>query len=459
MDFYGRKEEQKAINYLLNQNNFQSGILYGRRRLGKTELLKHCFENSNKVNIIYQCNQESEKSNIDDLTFLICEKLGVKNISFNSFIDCIDYLFDYSINNEFLFAIDEYPYIRKLVDGLDSKIQRLIDKYQSKTSIKFFLLGSSISIMEAIQSEKNPLYRRFNLSILLKEMDYYDSQLFYPNFSNEDKVRLYAAFGGVPFYNKQINPNLSVKENIILLLSGQFSHLLDEITVNIKEELTKIGNAYGVFSAIADGAFHYSDILAKTHINTSSSLYDTLEVLTKMDLVENISPINDKNNKKKSGYVLTDNATFFYYHFIYHRLSSQKILSDEAFYDTFIKDDFENNIVPAIFEKIAKQYLIRQNKKGIFNPLLLDIGTYWYDNPIEKKNGQFDVVANTEKGYIIYEVKFTNAPIDNRIIKEEIDQISKTNLNVYKYGFVSKSGFKVKSNNDYILIDLDEIFK
>ena len=458
MDFYGRIEEQKAINYLLNQAGFQSGILYGRRRLGKTELLKHCFENSNKTNIIYQCNQESEKSNIDDLIVIICEKLGVRNINFDSFVDCLDYLFEYAFNNDLLFAIDEYPYIRKLIDGLDSKIQRLIDKYQNKTNLKFFLLGSSISIMEAIQSEKNPLYRRFNLSLLLEEMDYYDSQMFYPNFSKEDKVRLYAAFGGVPFYNKQINPNLSVKENIILLLSGQFSHLLDEMTVNIKEELTKIGNAYSVFSAISDGAFHYSDILAKTHINTSSSLYDTLEVLTKMDLVENISPINDKNNKRKSGYVLTDNATFFYYHFIYHRLSSLKVLSDEAFYDIFIKDDFENNIVPLMFEKIAKQYLTRQNKKGLFDPVLLDIGTYWYDNPIEKKNGQFDVVASTEKGYIIYEVKYTNSPIDNRIIKEEIEQISNTNINVYKYGFISKSGFSIK-NNDYILINLDEIYR
>ena len=71
MNFYGRVEEQKAINYLIKQNGFSSGIIYGRRRLGKTELLKHCFMNSNIKFMIYQCNQENEKSNINDLINLI----------------------------------------------------------------------------------------------------------------------------------------------------------------------------------------------------------------------------------------------------------------------------------------------------------------------------------------------------------------------------------------------------
>ena len=118
--------------------------------------------------------------------------------------------------------------------------------------------------MESISSESNPLYRRFNVSILLKEIDYYDSAKFYKDFSNEDKVKLYAYFGGVPFYNKQIDYKLTVKENIINLLSVQFSCLLSEITSNIKEEITKINNAYTVFSTIARRAFHYSDILSKS---------------------------------------------------------------------------------------------------------------------------------------------------------------------------------------------------
>lgn len=458
MNFYGREEEQKRINYLLSKKNFSSGIIYGRRRLGKTELLKHCFEKSNKKFILYQCNQENERSNINDLIKLIKETLNISNLFFETFIDAIEYLFKYAIDNELCFAIDEYPYIRKMVASIDSKIQRIIDNYQNTSRIKFFLLGSSISTMEDILSENNPLYQRFNLSILLKEMDYYDSKKFYESFSNEDKVKLYAAFGGVPFYNKQIDSNLSVEENIINLLSGQFSHLLSEITSNIKEELTKINNAYSVFSSIACGTFHYSDILNKSGINTSSSLYDILEVLEKMDLINYVCPINDKNNKKKSGYVITDSAIYFYYRYIYHNLSVKSIMSDSDFYNKYINNDFLNFVVPKTFEKIAKEYLIRKNKMGHINPILEDIGTFWYDDPIEKKNGQFDLVTKSSEGFIIYEVRFTNSKIDDHVMNEEISQIKKANLNPFNYGFISKTGFDIKKENNFILISLDDIY-
>ena len=186
--------------------------------------------------------------------------------------------------------------------------------------------------------------------------------------------------------------------------------MLSEITSNIKEEITKINNAYTVFSTIARRAFHYSDILSKSWISTTSTLYDTLEVLEKMDLITYVCPINDKTNKRKSGYVLTDNAVYFYYRYIYHNLSIKNILSNEMFYDKYINEDFMNVVVPKVFERISMQYLIRKNKLGFINPIIEDIGTYWYDNPKERKNGQFDLVTKSKDGYIVFEVNYCNSP-------------------------------------------------
>ena len=458
MKFIGRKKEISEINYLLSSNGFKSGIIYGRRRLGKTELIKFCISNANIDYIYYQCNQENEESNIYDLHSILKDKFDCNNISFNSFVDLLEYVFKQSLDRKLILVLDEYPYIRKLINGLDSKIQRLIDKYENISNLKFFLLGSSISTMEDIQSDKNPLYRRFNLTILLKEMNYLESKEFYPSFSNEDKVRLYAAFGGVPFYNKQIDPNLSVKQNIIKLLSGSFAYINEDITTYLKEELSKLNNAYQVFSSIAMGAYHYSDILSKTNFNTSSTLYDTLDVLLKMDLIEYISPINEKNNKKKSGYIISDSSVYFYYKYIYHNLSAKQILDESTFFDLYIAKEFEEKRVPKIFEKIVKEYLIIKNKKCENKYLFTDIGTYWYDDPISKTNGEFDVVCKSDLGYIFYEVKFRNQKINDELISEEINQVNKTNLNAIDYGFVSKSGFDLKNNYVYDLICLSDIY-
>ena len=203
---------QKAIERIINQKGYRGSVIYGRRRLGKTELLKHCLLNRSIPCIFYQCVQENEKENVARLTRQAEKVLGLSHLSFDGFTDVVEFIFEQSINKEIYLVIDEYPYIRKMISGLDSKLQNIIDDYNASTNVKLFLCGSSISTMEDILSEINPLYRRFQLKILLKEMDYYDSARFYPEFSNEDKVRLYAAFGGVPYYNCQIDNSKSVRE-------------------------------------------------------------------------------------------------------------------------------------------------------------------------------------------------------------------------------------------------------
>ena len=108
---------------------------------------------------------------------------------------------------------------------------------------------------------------------------------------------------------------------------------------------------------------------------------------------------------------------------------------------------------------MCKEYRIGKNRELPLKPPLEDIGTYWYHNPIEKRNGQFDVFGKTKDGYVFYECKYTNTPITDKIIEKEISQAKETTLHPAKYGFFSKRGFKIRKKKDYILIDLKDLFK
>ena len=240
MNFIAREEETLAIQNLLKKKGYQGGIVYGRRRTGKTELIKHCLENEDVPFIIFQCKESNDRDNTKSLTELIRKTIGQATVSFDNFVDAVEALFEYAADRPFCLVLDEYPYLRTFIEGCDSKFQEIIDKYAMKTQMKFFLLGSSISIMEGILEHDNPLYMRFHLSILLKQMDYYDSSKFYPSFSNEDKIKLYSVFGGIPFYNAQIDETISVKENIIRILSGRFTGLKEYIETHLAEELRNI---------------------------------------------------------------------------------------------------------------------------------------------------------------------------------------------------------------------------
>ena len=98
----------------------------------------------------------------------------------------------------------------------------------------------SLDTMKALLERQNPLYGRIDLTLNLKPMDYYDSALFYPEFSEEDKVRLFSVFGGIPYYNRLIDAKKSVRENIIELIASSGARLENEVAMYLNSEISKI---------------------------------------------------------------------------------------------------------------------------------------------------------------------------------------------------------------------------
>ena len=134
------------------------------------------------------------------------------------------------------------------------------------------------------------------------------------------------------------------------------------------------------------------------------------------------------------------------------------IMDPDAFYDKYIAEDFETKYVPKSFERICKQYLIRRNKKGLMDEIFEKIGKYYYDDPVEKKNGEFDIVTLDDKGYIFYEAKFRKEPISEGMVQNEICQVKQTGLKCYRYGFFSRAGFACEAGEDRVLIELWELY-
>ena len=458
MKFIGRIEELKKLSKIINSENFTAALIFGRRRVGKSELVKYSLKENKELKIYYECKEVSEKSNVQGLSDILSEELNLPQLKFEDIESILKYVFKLSITKKMILVLDEYSYLKKTINGIDSILQSLIDKYKDNSKLTLIILGSYVDIMKSLLLHSNPLYGRIDLTIELKPMDYYDSSLFYPNFSSEDKIKIYSVFGGIPYYNRLIDDSKSVKENIIELIASNGARLENEVSMYLNSEISKIVNANEVFEALSKGYCKYSDILSQSHVSSGPTLIDVLDKLIRMGVVVKISPINDSNNKKKFGYYISDNLSLFYYRYIFKYLSQMKIMNADSFYYKYIEQDFEQQYVPHVFETICMQYLIRKNKKGEINPIFEKIGKYYYDNPKEHTNGEFDVVTQDEKGYVFYEAKFRKNPINSSIIENEIKQVKSTGLNCYKYVFISKSDFQFENNENVDFIDLDNLY-
>lgn len=460
--FFGRKENIKAISKFFNSDKDNAALIYGRRRVGKTELIKHCLKGTKTTSIYYECKETSEINNVISLSEIIAETFDLPPLAFDTFEASLAFLYKQARDKDLILVIDEYPYIRKVVEGLDSIIQSLIDNNKSTSKLKLILCGSYVETMKSLLSEENPLFGRFDLVMNLKAMDYYDSSLFYKNFSDEDKVRLYSVFGGIPYYNRRIDSSKTVRQNIIDLIASPGSRFENEVQMHLKSEISKMQNAYEVFETLAKGFVRFKDILSQSQVSSSPTLVDVLDKLISMDVVVKESPINDEKNKKKAGYYISDQLTLFYFKYIYRNLSRLAVMDSEVFYDKFIEADFEEHYVPLSFEQICRQFLVRKNRSGELPDLFEKIGKYWYDDPVNHKNGEFDVVTENDGSYIFYEAKFRNEKLDKNLIWNEIQQINSTGLACSKYGFFSKSGYKEIDETykkQLILYDLEDLYK
>lgn len=458
MNFIGRKDEIKILTNLYNSNNYEGILIYGRRRIGKSELIKESFKHTKCKKIYFECQKASEAFNVLNISEIISSTFNIPVPSFKTFKEVLEYIFEKSADEKIILVIDEYPYIRDNKEKLDSIFQNVIDKYKMNSKLKLIICGSYIDIMEDLINPKNPLYGRFTMKMNIKQMNYLETAEFYKGASNIDKVAYYSVFGGIPYYNQFIDDKLTVKENIINLIASPNSRLLSEAEGFLLTELNKLTNANECFFAIANGCKKYTDILNKAHVSSSPALSDILKKLMKMDVIEKVNPIND-DSEKKSYYEIIERLSAFYYKYIFRKNSYFKSMPADQFFKEFIEENFFSSFVPLEFERIAKQYFIIQNMNHKIDPVLYKIGKYYYDDPKNKINGEFDVVTLSKEGYDFYEVKFTNTPIDDTVINEEISQLNKLNIKYNRLGFISRSGFNVSSKKNFKFITLEDIYK
>lgn len=458
--FIGREKEVKEIKESLTKNDYQGIFIYGRRRIGKTELIAQGLSEAKQRILSFEFRKTTLSGNLNLFAPFVKDFFNDPYASFDSFDSLFDYLFAKSINEEYILVLDEFSFLLSEDFSIESSLAVAIDRYKSKSHIHLIISGSYVGLMEKMISKDSHSYGRFNHIILLRPFDYYMSSMFYPNYSLEDKIMLYSVFGGVPYFNSLIDTNKGALENIFDLVIKADSICEHEISETVMAETSKVPMLNELLLSIIRGKQKYTDISSLFESQGKSRPDYFLEKLIDMDFIVKKTPINEKSNKKKIRYCIKDNLIDFYYRYLFIAKNKELRREPEFFYNSFIKDDFLEKYIPQKFESIAKDFLLRMNVKGKINPVFFDIGEYYYDNPKEGVNRQLDIVTEDKNGFISYECKYTNSAINISDINEEIFQTSNLpNIKFYKLGFISKNGFTSDvDKGKYNTFALDEFY-
>lgn len=455
--FIGREKELEFLNERYNSKKAEFIVLYGRRRVGKTETLKQFCKD--KQHIFYSCKECTDIEQLELFSQIILQT-GIEASkyvdSFNNWEQLFKSILEIKGNKKKLLIIDEFPYMVKGNKQIPSILQNLWDNVLKDENVMIILCGSSMSFIEKeILAEKNPLYGRATGIYKMVQMDFYDAIKFFPNFTAEDKIYAYSILGGIPHYLKEFDDTKSLEKNIKENILKKGCILYNEVDFLLHQELRETALYNTIIQAVALGNTKLNDIYLKTNIDKTKIIV-YLTNLIELGIIEREFSISDSikeiANTQRGLYKLTDNFFKFWYAYIFPNISYLELGDIDGVYNLDIKESI-NHFSSSSFENICIQYLQKMNIQNKLPVRLKKLGRWWNNKE------EIDIMGIAENNIVLGECKFKNSKFsfdDFAKLKEKYN----SNKEMYYYLF-SKSGFdnkllKLKEAN-VKLVDLKDI--
>ena len=190
--FVGRSDELKKLNEMYDSAKFQCAIIYGRRRVGKTTLIKEFIKR--KKAIYFTAREADGAVNLAGFSndvYSVTAKELAKNSFFSDWEKAFDYIYQIAKDNRIILAIDEYPYLAGGFRPISSILQAHIDSRLKDSKLFLILCGSSMSFMEhQVLAYKSPLYGRRTAQFKITPFSFFESLPFFKAFDTTDKAVL-----------------------------------------------------------------------------------------------------------------------------------------------------------------------------------------------------------------------------------------------------------------------------
>ena len=470
MKFIGRQAELAKLNTEYERDS-SFVVIYGRRRVGKTTLIKEFSKD--KTAFYFLATEELESQSMKRLTGVIARMTQnslLQKAVFTDWLDLFQIIADYEPGKKKVLVSDEFPYLVKTNPAFPSILQNAWDEILKDSNVMLILSGSLIGMMQKhALSYDSPLYGRRTSQMCLAPLSFTDIYAV-QNLPFDKAAEQYAVTGGIPKYLEFFEDNRELVEQLKDTVLSKSGFLYEEPFFLLKNESMTAVNYFSIIKAIADGNHKLGKIAGSLGLETSG-VTPYLSTLTDLGFIEKRTPVTEKNpgKSRKGLYFISDNFIRFWFRYVYPykgelELDNMQIVLDE------INKDFIKKYVAFAYEDICKDIFADLCKKGRIPFAPSRIGSYWLND--YGGNTEIDVMAVDHQNKRIFagECKYHTKPVNASVyfaLKEKVanaGEIRKAfpGYDVF-YGIFSKSGFTQRmiatagENSNLLLINEDEL--
>lgn len=383
MRFVNRQRELAELRGWWSKPGARLGLVWGRRRIGKTLLLQEFAKDLSRVLFhTFAGRSAADELNVFAENFREGRPEALKDFEppTDSWRSLLRALARESRDGSVLLILDEFQEGVKAIPELPGEIRALWDDHRARAQLRVLLCGSAMRTMEAMQTERAPLYGRMDLSLLVHPFSPHEAALMLPHLHPYYRMVVWGLLGGVPLYldawDQDIEPAENIDSNLYSLFFSPNSKLL------LEGELALQGEALAdieiqALHAVALGRTRHSEIQNALRREPSRQL----ERLIELRLIERVQPITEEGSRsRRRTYRVADNFfAFLLGHVLPHRTAIDRGLGHAA---ADIVRHSLGGFLGLRWEEAFREHLRRLAAEGLLGPEVAAIGPFWmHDRP------------------------------------------------------------------------------
>jgi uncharacterized protein len=443
--FIDRTSELEQLSHLYGSQRAELFVLYGRRRVGKTELLRAFCEGKPHLFFIATLSSDHEQlSTFSQQIYGFSHEDVPQGFTFPAWEAAFQALAELPMHPRPVVILDEFTYLISGNKAIPSILQKVWDEKLKNSQIVLVLCGSYIGMMETeVLGYQAPLYGRRTASTLLCPLDLPSSALFFPGYTPEEQFLAWAVLGGMPYYLRTFSDRQDILANIRQhILDAQNAELYAEPRLLLLEELREPRNYFSILRAIAQGHTRLNEIAQASGVGEVNTAARYLDILQQMRLITRRVPAteNQPEKSKKGIYQIDDHFLRFWFRYVHPNQSSLDLGLTDAILEQRVRPDLDHFAAVAL-EEAAQSFVAYIARKGGLTFLPERIGSWW------DREAEVDVLAisHTEKIALVGECKWTANRVGTNVMEElrskALILIGKYDIREVQYVLFSRSGF------------------
>ena len=443
MTFYDRTEELDALDTAFESPGHDFYVIYGRRRVGKTELLKEFC--ADRPHIYFLAAQEAEDRQREKFVEKVADYFDDRVPRIDGWDEALDYLGEKLAAERLVVAIDEFTYLVAENDSLPSYFQSFVDEQLQETESMLVLCGSSVSTMESeVLGHESPLYGRRTGQIDLQPFSFRQARDVIA-YDLEDAIRSFAVTGGTPMYLTFFGYDQPLEKNIRTQILSPTAVLYNEPEFLLRTELRNPARYMSILEAIATGHTTPNEISGATGID-SGPLSKYLQTLRRLRLIDREVPVTaSAKQSKRSRYQVADEFLRFWFRFVEPNRSSIEEAPDVV-YDGTIEPNLPDHVATT-FEDVCLEAVweaIRGDQLESYS----EVGRWWYGED------EIDIVglAPDADRILFAECKWTSEPVGPALVSQLREKAERVrwgpDTREEEFALFSKNGFVDELDKD-----------